>query len=108
MVNRNVTLYSMLLDMWSRDLSVSDTLHYCTIMGFSQCVVEPLIKPAFTRFSSEYNAAMTADPLAGIIEAAYHCAWSNEDIHAAIKAAGLDQTSDETITLLLGEYGEAI
>lgn len=58
MVNRNVSLYSMLLDMWARDLNVEDTLHYCTIMGFSRCVVEPQIKPVFARMDSEYNAVM--------------------------------------------------
>lgn len=61
MVNRNVTLYSMLLDMWARDLNVADTLHYCTIMGFSRCVVEPQIKPTFNKLTADYAAVMEAE-----------------------------------------------
>lgn len=56
MVNRNVSLYSMLLNMWSRNLNVEDTLHYCTIMGFSRCVVEPQIKPVFKQLDIDYAA----------------------------------------------------
>lgn len=48
------------------------------------------------------------DPMYLIIEAAYHCAHSNSEIHAAIKAAGLPETSDETIAHLLGEYADAL
>lgn len=33
MANRDESLYSMLLDMWSRNLNVEAMLHYCTIMG---------------------------------------------------------------------------
>lgn len=43
-----------------------------------------------------------------IIEAAYHCAYSNEEIHSAIKDAGLDEVSDETIAYLLGTYAESL
>ena len=43
-----------------------------------------------------------------IIEAAYHCAHSNEEIHSAIKDAGLDEVSDETIAYLLGTYAESL
>jgi hypothetical protein len=43
-----------------------------------------------------------------IIEAAYHCAHSFEDIHEAIAEAGLPQTSDETIANLLGDYMQSI
>lgn len=49
-----------------------------------------------------------ADPMFLIIEAAYHCCHSEGEIHAAIKAAGLPETSDETVMNLLGEYAESI
>lgn len=49
-----------------------------------------------------------ADPLMKIIEAAYHCAWHNHEIHAAVKEAGLDEVSDETIANLLGEYENSV
>lgn len=49
-----------------------------------------------------------ADPMGLIIEAAYHCCHSEGEIRAAIKAAGLPETSDETIMNLLGEYAESI
>lgn len=49
-----------------------------------------------------------ADPMHLIIEAAYHCAHSNGEIHAAVKAAGLPEIGDETIANLLGEYAESI
>lgn len=48
------------------------------------------------------------DPLAEIIEAAYHCAHTWEEMHAAIKAAGLDEVSDETLMMLLGEYADSL
>lgn len=48
------------------------------------------------------------DPLMKIIEAAYHCAWSYAEIHAAVKAAGLDEISDETIAMLLGQHHDSI
>lgn len=49
-----------------------------------------------------------ADPMFLIIEAAYHCAHSYEEVHAAVKAAGLPETSDETIANLLGEYADSL
>lgn len=49
-----------------------------------------------------------ADPMFLIIEAAYHCAYSTEEIHAAVKDHGLPETSDETIANLLGEYSDSI
>jgi hypothetical protein len=49
-----------------------------------------------------------ADPMYLIIEAAYHCAHSMAEIHAAVKATGLPETSDETIANLLGEYSQSI
>jgi hypothetical protein len=49
-----------------------------------------------------------ADPMFLIIEAAYHCCHSEGEIHTAIKAAGLPETSDETVMNLLGEYAASI
>lgn len=49
-----------------------------------------------------------AAPMFLIIEAAYHCAHSNAEIHASVKAAGLPETSDETIANLLGAYADSI
>lgn len=46
------------------------------------------------------------DELMSIIESAYHCAFSNDEIHEMIKNAGLPESSDETIANLLGEYGD--
>lgn len=43
-----------------------------------------------------------------IIEAAYHCGQTVDEVHAAIAANGLDQASDETIMMLLGEYHDSI
>lgn len=48
------------------------------------------------------------DEMMNIIEAAYNCAYSMEEIHKQIADAGLPQTSDETIHNLLGMYGERI
>lgn len=52
--------------------------------------------------------SLERDPLLLIIEAAYHCSWSNEEIHQKVSDAGLDEVSDETIDNLLGEYHEGI
>lgn len=43
-----------------------------------------------------------------IIEAAYHCAWSMDEIHSAVREEGLDEVSDETIHNLLGKYQDSI
>ena len=43
-----------------------------------------------------------------IIEAAYHCGKTIDEVHADIAANGLEQASDETIAMLLGEYHESI
>lgn len=48
------------------------------------------------------------DPLYQIIEAAYHCAHTWEQMHAAIAKAGLEQVSDETLMMLLGEYSDSL
>lgn len=48
------------------------------------------------------------DELMSIIEAAYHCAFSNDEIHEMIKNAGLPESSDETIAFLIGEYGDRL
>jgi hypothetical protein len=58
--------------------------------------------------ATAFVAYPIADPLGKIIEAAYHCAWHNHEVHAAIKAAGLDEISDESIACLLGQYAESI
>jgi hypothetical protein len=48
------------------------------------------------------------DPMFLIIESAHHCGFSHEHIHHMIEDAGLPETSDETISNLLGKYADGI
>jgi hypothetical protein len=69
--------------------------------------------PEFRHYQLTFYRGLIArlraeDPMFLIIEAAYHCAHSFEDIHEAIAEAGLPQTSDETIANLLGDYMQSI
>lgn len=54
MVNRKTSLSDLLGNLWSRDLSTDDVLHYCSKMGFARCVVEPQIKPVFAQWDKKY------------------------------------------------------
>jgi hypothetical protein len=72
-----------------------------------------VLSPEFRHYQLTFYRGLIArlraeDPMFLIIEAAYHCAYSNAEVHAAVKAAGLPETSDETIANLLGEYAQTI
>lgn len=54
MVNRKSKLFDLLGDLWSMGLTIDDVLHYCTLMGFARCVVEPQIKPVFAQWDRKY------------------------------------------------------
>lgn len=63
MVNRKKSLFELLGDLWSMDLTTDDVLHYCTLMGFARCVVEPQIKSVFAQWDkkyADYNAEQDA------------------------------------------------
>lgn len=79
------------------------------IMPQNVAVRSPEYGPYQLAFYTELVAKLrAADPLFLIIEAAYHCGYSHKEIHAAVKDAGLPETSDETIANLLGEYADSI
>lgn len=61
MVNRKKSLFELLGDLWSMDLTTEDVLHYCTLMGFARCVVEPQIKPVFAQWDAKYAAHCAAE-----------------------------------------------
>jgi hypothetical protein len=72
-----------------------------------------VLSPEFRHYQLTFYRGLIArlraeDPMYLIIEAAYHCAHSMAEVHAAVKAAGLRETSDETIANLLGEYAQSI
>jgi hypothetical protein len=72
-----------------------------------------VLSPEYRHYQLTFYRGLIArlraeDPMFLIIEAAYHCAHSMAEVHAAVKAAGLPETSDETIANLLGEYAQTI
>lgn len=83
---------------------------YCDICGFNSTTCQHTHEAEHAALVAEYSTAapVKVDPLMVIIEAAYHCAWHNHEIHAAVKEAGLDEVSDETIANLLGEYANSV
>lgn len=68
---------------------------------------------AYVPYGQEFYRKLIAqlradDPMFLIIESAYHCGCSHEHIHQMVEEAGLPETSDETISNLLGKYAEGI
>lgn len=89
--------------------TLAQHLHYSGVMPVTITAFNPEYLPHARKFYNELIARLRAeDTLWLIIESAYHCAYSNEEIHRAINNAGLPETSDETIAMVMGQYTDYI